>query len=194
MSVPDGSEVVIRATPERAVVYTRGFRSEFGANFRNSVEVSFRPKRRGFIRPISAVSLAATGISSLSLMFMDAALGEHRASIVNGLVTLLLLSSTLFSAYVVRPEEHDLRAEMLAWIRALVGIGAFGNGMAAASVALNMPGAFRESVLLIGAISSGVAFVMSLVWWRRGSVQGRRIKEVMSQSLMVRHGRYRHEV
>jgi hypothetical protein len=187
--VPRGAEAVIRTTPERAILYTRGFPAKFGAAFTYSVEVGFRPRVREFVRPVWIVSLAASLISWAMLARVNAAMCVSNYGLGNGIVTVLLLSASLFSAYVVRHEEHEQRAVMLSWIRAVVGVSAFGNGMGALTVALNITGPWRVAALWTGLIFALLALLMSSVWWLRGSHEKRKVEARMDTSRRVGEAR-----
>jgi hypothetical protein len=127
------SEFYSRLTPERGVVYAKGFNTND-----ESVNLSFTmwPQSEGFLLPamfttlVSAALLGAGGFAEYSEQFLS----EKLKGNLDAAIALLLVVPSLYSIYLSRAGEHSLRSKLLRRLRGVVFGAAIAHGLAVTSL------------------------------------------------------------
>jgi hypothetical protein len=92
----------------------------------------------GFLGPFLAASGATLGIAGVMLSRLETMKGVAPDGGAPAVVTVLLLGSSLVSAYVVRSGEHEIRARRLLALRVVIALAGASAGLAALLVALDV--------------------------------------------------------
>ncbi|MCL2089739.1 MAG: hypothetical protein FWH11_00685 [Micrococcales bacterium] len=124
--------IMKRVTRDRAILYNRSRYVVFDPAQRCRVTARLRPRLTGFSMAALVTLTIATTLSWLCKERPDLLAGSDQLGSVNAFSTVLLLSSSLFSFYAARPDEHRYRGLMLTFPRTVVAL----SGAAPAVIAI----------------------------------------------------------
>lgn len=160
------SEFYSRLTPERGVVYTKGYNTND-----DSVNLSFTmwPQSEGFLLPAlfttlsSALLLGAGGYAEFSEQFLS----EKLKGNLDAAIALLLVVPSLYSIYLSRGGEHALRSKLLRRLRAVVFGAAVAHGLAVTSLLATpiLHAGYLWKAWLIGGIYCALVFLYLGLYW-----------------------------
>jgi hypothetical protein len=153
--VLEGATIRGRITPERGVMYTRGYTPQRRPLV---IVATLRPRVSGFVR----TSQYTVFLSSLLLLLGAAAqFWESRltraGTSAEAAVALLLVVPTVMSAFLVRDDEHELLSFLLRWPRIAVASSAACALLAGGALAIHVS-SWRLGV--IWAVASGIGWLV----------------------------------
>lgn len=124
-------EFFLRISPDRAVIYAAGLRRKGTA-----VVFSLWPSSEGFFNPAILTSLVGIVLLGLGAIgeYLNDVLTKKLEGNLDAAVALLLVAPSLYSVYLSRPGEHELRSRMLTWPRYAVLGTAAAHGFAAVAL------------------------------------------------------------
>lgn len=126
------SALLKRVTRHRGILYNRSSEVIFDPAYKYELMASMRPRLTGFLTPAVAALAVATLFSWLCWINATTIARDDAPTGGVDLNTVLLFSSSLWSLYVARPDEHKYRGMMLLFPRLAVVL----SSIAPAAIAL----------------------------------------------------------